>query len=42
VSGAFRAAFVAHLARVAPGRPAGAAVLLALAWAAHDVRPDPA
>jgi hypothetical protein len=40
VSEPFRAAFVGHLARIAPDHPAGAAVMLALAHAAHDVRPD--
>ena len=35
----FRAAFIRHLARIAPDQPAGAAVMLALAQAAHDTRP---
>ena len=34
----FRAAFIRHLARIAPDHPAGAAVMLALAQAAHDTR----
>src|SRR5689334_12352515 len=34
----FRAAFVRHLARLAPDHPAGAAVMLAIAQAAHDTR----
>ena len=37
----FRAAFVGHLARIAPDQPAGAAVMLALAHAAHDARTRP-
>jgi hypothetical protein len=41
VSPEFRESFVGHLARIAPGRKAGAAVLLALAQAADDARPDP-
>jgi hypothetical protein len=40
VSPRFRESFVAHLARIAPAERAGAAVLLALAHAAHDARPD--
>jgi hypothetical protein len=40
VSVPFRAGFIGHLARIAPDRPAGAAVLLALAHAAYDARPD--
>lgn len=37
----FRAAFVGHLARIAPDHPAGAAVMLAVAHAAHDARTRP-
>jgi hypothetical protein len=40
VSPRFRASFVGHLARIAPGERANAAVLLALAHAAHDARPE--
>jgi len=36
----FRAAFVRHLARIAPDQPAGAAVMMAIAHAAHDTRAD--
>jgi hypothetical protein len=36
----FRAAFVRHLARLAPDHPAGAAVMLAIAHAARDARTD--
>jgi hypothetical protein len=35
-----RSAFVRHLARLAPDHPAGAAVMLAIAQAAHDTRMD--
>jgi hypothetical protein len=40
VSEAFRASFLEHLARTAPVEPAGSAVLLALACAADDSRPE--
>ena len=36
----FRAAFVRHLARIAPDQPAGAAVMMAIAHAAQDTRAD--
>ena len=38
VSPRFRASFIGHLVRIAPHERAGAAVLLALAHAAHDAR----
>jgi hypothetical protein len=40
VSPRFRASFIGHLVRIAPHERAGAAVMLALAHAADDVRPE--